>query len=354
LVKKSIILSISMILLNIVFGYGQVHLEPVCADSIEAYGVKGSPGSIFVWDVEGGEIISDDPSNDTIYIKWGNITGNDTIVVYEYTTGNCSNMTYATIIVRAPYVDLGYDHPEICQEDSLVLNVGNNFQEPYEITWSNPSNNNSEEYVVKTTQKVWVRVIDGFGCGQSDTVFVKVNPLPIVNFGRVDTFLCDVENPMTIYYNQIMQNPGEFSQAYWKLGDEESYDNYIIVHPAEEIVDTLIAIITDVKGCVNSDTMSIIPCDPTKLFLEMPNSITPNGDGNNDVWNIPYMNIFTLSELEIFDRWGRLVYRTENVYEEPWDGKSKGRPLPMDSYYYVLKLNFQNAKPIVGTVNLIK
>jgi gliding motility-associated-like protein len=340
-----------MILLNIVFGYGQVQLEPVCADSIEAYGVKGSPESVFIWDIKGGEIISEDPSNDTVIIRWGNKTGNDTIVVTELTVGGCSNMTYATIIVRAPIVDLGYDLPEICQGDSLILNVGNQFQQPYEILWNNGSN--TQEYVAKSTEEIWVKVIDGFGCARYDTVHLSVNHLPIVNLGK-DTILCDVENPMTIYYSQIMEDPGEFSQAFWKLGNFESNDNFIIIHPSQAAVDTLIATITNVKGCMNSDTIKIMPCDLPILFRDMPNSITPDGNGINDVWNIPYMNIFPRAILEIFDRWGRLVYRTENVYEEPWDGKSKGRVLPMDSYYYVLKLNYNNAQPIVGTVNLIK
>jgi gliding motility-associated-like protein len=352
LVAKSVILSISLILLNTVFGYGQVQLEPVCANTNETYGVKGLPGSIFVWDVEGGEIISEDPSNDTVLIRWGNQTGTRTIMVTEYSASGCSDITEASVLVRAPFVELGYNSPEICQDDSLVLNVGDQFQEPYEILWNNGSN--AQEYIAKTTEVIWVRVIDGFGCTRYDTVNLTVNHLPVVNLGK-DTVLCDVENPMTIYYSQIMKNAqSEFSRALWKLGNEESNDNFIIINPLDEFVDTLIATITNVKGCVSSDTMMIFPCDVAKLFLNMPNSITPNGDGVNDVWNIPYMNIFPQAVLEIFDRWGRLVYRTENVYEQPWDGKSKGRELPMDSYYYVLKLNFKNAKPIAGTVNLIK
>lgn len=340
-----------MILLNIVFGYGQVQLEPVCTQDTATYGVKGSPGSVFVWEVDGGKIISEDPLNDTVIIVWGYSTGTRTIRVTESTVTGCSDITEAELVVRAPDVNLGYDLPEICQRDSLILNVGNQFQQPYEILWNNGSN--TQEYVAKSTEEIWVRVIDGFGCARYDTVHLSVNHLPVVNLGK-DTILCDVENPMTIYYSQIMENPGEFSQAFWKLGNFESNDNYIIIHPPEATIDTLIATITNVKGCVNSDTMKIMSCNIPILFGNMPNSITPDGNGINDVWNIPYINIFPRAILEIFDRWGRLVYRTENVYEEPWDGKSKGRVLPMDSYYYVLKLNYNNVQPIVGTVNLIK
>jgi gliding motility-associated-like protein len=340
-----------MILLSTVLGYGQVRLEPVCANTTETYGVSGLPGSIFKWEIEGGQIISDDDLNDTVLIKWDYSTGTRTISVTEMTSSGCWDITEATLVVRAPFVELGYNLPEICQGDSLILNVGNQFQEPYEILWN--SGSSAQEYTSKSTELIWVRVIDGFGCMRYDTVNLTVNQLPVVNLGK-DTVLCDVENPLTIYYDQIMVNADkEFGGVTWKLGNVETNDNFVIINPLEEYVDTLIATITNRNGCVSTDTLMIYPCDVSKLFLKMPNTITPNGSVNK-VWNIPYMDIFTEAELEIFDRWGRLVYRTENVYEQPWDGKSNGKMLPMDSYYYVLKLNFKNAKPLVGTVNLIK
>ena len=98
----------------------------------------------------------------------------------------------------------------------------------------------------------------------------------------------------------------------------------------------------------------MLPCNIAELFRDIPNTITPNDDEANDVWNIPYMEYFEEAVLEIFDRWGRLVYRSTNVLDEPWDGTSNGNELPMDSYYYVLNLNMFNTPPIVGTVNLIK
>jgi gliding motility-associated-like protein len=356
---KSIILSISVILLNTVFGYGQVpdQLDPACADSVEIYSVKGSPGSLFIWDIEEGKIVSPDLLNDTVKIRWNTTNGASKtrkITVTESTVGGCSDIRLAQLVVRGPYVELGYEYPEICMGDSIIFNIGNNFQLPAEITWSDKSFNGKYEYIAKSTQKIKVQVIDGFGCGRSDSVFLTVNKLPVVNLGK-DTVLCDEQNPLTIYYNQIMDKPSEFSSAVWKLGSKESYDNFITIPAFNEDIDTLVATITNIKNCVSTDTMLFLTCDVTELFKNMPNSITPNGDGQNDVWNIPYMNlnVFQNAVLEIFDRWGRLVYRTDKVNEEPWDGKSKGRALPMDSYYYVLKLNFQNAQ-ITGTVNLIK
>jgi gliding motility-associated-like protein len=340
-----------MILLSTVIGYGQVHLEPACINSTEKYWVKGLPGSIFIWDVDGGETIGES-SNDTVNILWGNKPGSHRIVVSESTASGCSDLTEAIVVVRGPYVELGNEYPEICQGETYPLDVGNNFQQPADITWSDGSK--GERYLSNSTEKIWAQVIDGFGCMASDTVSLTVNHLPVVNLGK-DTVLCDEGNPLTIHYTQVMKNAQkEFSQAHWQINKTESYDDYIVIEAMRDKTDTLVATMTNIKGCMASDTVRFLACDVKELFKNMSNTILPNSTEGNDKWNIPYMDIFTKAELEIFDRWGRLVYRTERVLEEPWDGTSKGRPLPMDSYYYVLKLNFNDAAPITGTVNLIK
>ena len=48
------------------------------------------------------------------------------------------------------------------------------------------------------------------------------------------------------------------------------------------------------------------------------------------------------------------MYRSESVADEPWDGRSKGRDMPMDAYFFVLELNFGGFEAITGTVNLIR
>jgi gliding motility-associated-like protein len=87
----------------------------------------------------------------------------------------------------------------------------------------------------------------------------------------------------------------------------------------------------------------------------MPTAFTPNGDGKNDVWNIPELQIFPLAVVEIYDRWGSLVFRSESGYSKPWDGTWGGKEMPMDSYYYVITFNSPGGlEPMSGTVTLIK
>ena len=89
------------------------------------------------------------------------------------------------------------------------------------------------------------------------------------------------------------------------------------------------------------DTSSVISVG-FSCGLIIPNTITPNGDGNNDVFFIPNMNqqIYSSSLLTIINRWGNEVYSVTNygLNDDWWDGKTKykGEELTTGVYYYIL------------------
>ncbi|GAB2854788.1 hypothetical protein GCM10027044_13180 [Hymenobacter ruber] len=64
--------------------------------------------------------------------------------------------------------------------------------------------------------------------------------------------------------------------------------------------------------------------------LQVPNVITPNGDGQNDVFKVSTVST-TTSKIEIFNRWGRKVYEQAN-YANNWGGDNQ----PAGVYYYLL------------------
>ena len=68
------------------------------------------------------------------------------------------------------------------------------------------------------------------------------------------------------------------------------------------------------------------------------NALTPNGDGVNDYWKLEGLDVFPeKSNLEIFDKYGNLVYSQSSDTEFIWNGKVNGRNLPTDAYWYVIK-----------------
>jgi gliding motility-associated-like protein len=95
----------------------------------------------------------------------------------------------------------------------------------------------------------------------------------------------------------------------------------------------------------------MVPVNKTCLLI--PNSISPNGDTYNDVWNIGEIGLYPEAEIKIFNRLGQIVWRSEKGYPDPWDGTSNGTPLPFDSYHYIIDLH-NNTKPFVGGITVIK
>ena len=87
--------------------------------------------------------------------------------------------------------------------------------------------------------------------------------------------------------------------------------------------------------------------------LEIPDVITPNGDGKNDEWRLRYVELYPDAEVFIYNRWGKLIYRTKNLGENPWDGKENGKLVPTDSYHYILYLN-DGSEPRTGIITVVR
>ncbi|HQQ94961.1 MAG TPA: gliding motility-associated C-terminal domain-containing protein, partial [Bacteroidia bacterium] len=86
----------------------------------------------------------------------------------------------------------------------------------------------------------------------------------------------------------------------------------------------------------------------------IPNAFTPNGDGLNDTF-YPVMRGVKKFELQIFDRWGTLIFAT-NTSEKVWDGTYQGQDCKQDVYNYKLVLlnNKGEEKMYTGAVMLYR
>jgi len=89
------------------------------------------------------------------------------------------------------------------------------------------------------------------------------------------------------------------------------------------------------------------------IDLTIPEAFSPNSDLINDVWNIGNIEAYPKAQITIYNRWGQSVWRSEQGYPQPWDGKSNGVSLPVDSYHYVINLH-NGSKQIVGSITIVK
>ncbi|HLP21955.1 MAG TPA: gliding motility-associated C-terminal domain-containing protein [Chitinophagales bacterium] len=104
--------------------------------------------------------------------------------------------------------------------------------------------------------------------------------------------------------------------------------------------------------CYGSATLHAEVTKPLPVFV--PNSFSPNGDGNNDVFQIYGQSIKSI-DLKIFNRWGELVYESNNQFGG-WDGTYKGQMQLPSVFTYATKVVFldDTKTSLKGTVTLLR
>ncbi len=107
-------------------------------------------------------------------------------------------------------------------------------------------------------------------------------------------------------------------------------------------------IITDANGCFDSAFVNVKGSDVPCFFI--PTMFTPNGDGINDIWEIPGIRDYPNSILNVYNRWGQIIYSSEG-YSTPWDGKFNGQECPTADYYYLIDLKTNDAR-FSGTITI--
>ena len=117
---------------------------------------------------------------------------------------------------------------------------------------------------------------------------------------------------------------------------------------------TYSVVVSDANGCRASTSVDVGYTGSYGCLI-IPDIITPNGDGHNDEWIIRNIDMYPEAEVFIYSRWGRLVYRTKNISENPWNGQYRGSEdlMPTDSYHYILHLN-DGSKPRSGVISVIR
>jgi len=89
----------------------------------------------------------------------------------------------------------------------------------------------------------------------------------------------------------------------------------------------------------------------TELPFAIPGGLSPNGDGNNDFWDIQGLVDYPDASVIVYDRWGQKVY-SGTAQDPAWDGTTNSRECPTADYYYVINLG--NGQSYNGVVTLKK
>lgn len=100
------------------------------------------------------------------------------------------------------------------------------------------------------------------------------------------------------------------------------------------------------KFRVNSDKVNIITPE-----ILIPNVFSPD-EAIHNTWEIPNLNLYEHCTVKVYNRWGRVVFKSRG-YPEEWDGTFKNQPLPQGVYYYKINLK-DGSPPILGSVSIFR
>ena len=111
--------------------------------------------------------------------------------------------------------------------------------------------------------------------------------------------------------------------------------------------------VTAIDTFFNESEFSNVVCVDNCPFYSLPNTFTPNGDGQNDFFK-PYTFCFVdRVEFQVFNRWGQLVWKTENP-DLNWDGTNlQGQELAEGVYYYSCRVFEQRVSGIVQSPDIL-
>ena len=109
--------------------------------------------------------------------------------------------------------------------------------------------------------------------------------------------------------------------------------------------------VTGKGGCTASDSV-LVKVITTPRDVKIPNAFSPNGDGINDYWVIPFLSTYAQCRVQVFNRYGQEIFISQG-YPSSWDGRYKGKALPFGTYYYIIQLNDESKKVYTGSVTII-
>jgi gliding motility-associated-like protein len=209
----------------------------------------------------------------------------------------------------------------------------------YKWTPETGLNNSNISNPMATPEVTTTYQVTGYG---SDNCFtdtksatVTVHPLPVINAGP------DMELPV----GSVIQLPATGSNditriEWWPAGSLNCVDCLTPTASPRETT-TYHVKVENAFGCASLDDVTIrLVCSSGVVFV--PNTFTPNNDGQNDIFYIRGKGIKSAKSFRIYNRWGQLVFERNNFnIEDPaygWDGRINGVQANPDVFIYVAEL----------------
>lgn len=183
-------------------------------------------------------------------------------------------------------------------------------------------------------------------CVKTATVTIGIKPNPIVNAGPDKTI---VDGASTT----LQGSASNYVSVAWTPATSLTNANTLSPVASPNVTTTYTMTVLNNEGCTSTDdaVVTVIP-----YCVKPASAFTPNGDGINDVWTVTDGNACTSQiSVKVFNRYGSVVYESDK-YQNNWDGKYKGKPVPDGTYYYIIQYRLISGRvvPMKGDVTILR
>jgi gliding motility-associated-like protein len=314
--------------------------------------LNNAPGNTYSWSGPAGfsTVVPDPTRSNTTQA----FAGLYTVTITD--GNNCSNSGSVNVVIRPrpEQPNLFYTEP-LCVGDLLELQDTSSYNFPPVVYyWESPSG------VIDTTT-IGQLILSGANTGDY-MLTVSMNGCPsttrdtttvtyeVVPTGSDDYFTIvfrDSLTSATIGGNNIINNDNPNASGYLLSVVDSTGGGTVQLNQATGTlnyyprsgyfgVDTMYYSICDIQ-CPNScDTVEVLIEVTTDFECFIPQGISPNGDGINDQLIVRCLNEYPNATMEVFSRWGTLVYEGSPT---GWNGQFNSKDLPDGTYFYIMKLN---------------
>ncbi len=279
------------------------------------------------------------------------LPGTFTWYVSQTTAAGCMGDRAAINVKINPFPQVSMTQTDsvFCVGNSVTFFGGNSGEATTGITWhfgdDSVLNVNPVMHTFDFTGTYTITIQSYYKLCPTQTISktVTVYPTPKIYLGD-DTVLCGGSGVILLKDYINASNPA----ARWQWNNGDSRSGITITQPGLYFAKVII------DGCEATDSILVVK----DCYVNIPNVFTPNGDGINDYF-FPRDFLakgLTSFKLDVYNRWGQLIFTTDKTEGKGWDGMLNGIPQPEGVFVYVLDATFRDGKMEhhQGNVTLIR
>jgi gliding motility-associated-like protein len=315
------------------------------------YTATGGTTAGVTWTVTGGTIVGSATAN-PVQVQWS-AAGPGTISVRGVSAAGCITdaVTQNVVVSAAPTLTVAGNR-SVCQGSSTTLTVsGAPAGTVYTVT-GGPVSGTSPAFVLTptaTTTYTFTAPSATGGCAATTAVVVTVNPAVTANAGPAVSTTNG--RPVTIGTAPVAGLTYSWTPTTGLSNPTSANPTVTLPNTtANPITQTYTLMATNTAtGC--SGTASVVVSVGVDPNVEVANVITPNGDKMNDWLQVKNVNAYPTNQMEIFNRWGRRVFSTQN-YNNTSNYWGTDPNVAAGMYYYLFSQ--PNGSITRGWVEVIK